>query len=101
MIKIVQERQVRPGKERALENLLIELRTKGMRQSGYVTGERMIRLDNPSIYLTIGTWTRVEAWKTWENSRERQEIVQLIMPLLAEEPKVTIFGTPLEGDVST
>lgn len=101
MIKVIQERQVKPGKETALENMLIELRTKAMRQAaGYISGETMVSLDNPSVYIAIGTWTRLEAWKAWETNQERLEIVQMIAPLLTEEPKIAIYGPPIDYDLN-
>ena len=100
MIKVIQERQAKPGKESALENLLIELRTKAMRQSGYISGETLVRVDDHLFYLAIGTWTRLEAWKAWENSQERLEIVQLLTTLLTEEPRISIYGPPLEDDLN-
>jgi heme oxygenase (mycobilin-producing) len=97
MIKVIMERHCKPGKESALANLLIDLRTKAMRQPGYISGETLIRIDDPSCYLTIGTWTRSEVWKAWENSEERFELMQLITALLSEEPRSFAY-TPLSEE---
>jgi len=90
MIQVIVERHCNPGKERALEGLLSDLSAKGMRQPGYISGETLVRADDPSFYLTIGTWTRIEVWKAWEDSQERLELTQLMASLLTDEPKALI-----------
>ena len=97
MIKVIMERHCKPGKESALANLLIDLRAKAMRLPGYISGETLIKIDDPSCYLTIGTWTRWEVWKAWENSEERFELTQLIAALLIEEPR-PFACTPLSEE---
>jgi heme-degrading monooxygenase HmoA len=96
MIKAMIEWLSKPNQERALEGMLQDLRSKAMRQQGYISGETLVGIDVPSTYIVISTWTRVEAWKAWENSRERQEIVRLIAPNVTEETSVRIFKHPFE-----
>ena len=96
MIKVIIERHCKPGKEVALGGLLIDLRTKGLRQPGYVSGETLVSVEDPRNYLTIGTWTRLEFWKAWENSQERAELAQMIDALLAEDPRQSIYSAVIE-----
>ena len=98
MIQVIVERHCKPGKERALEGLLIDLGAKGMRQPGCISGETLVRADDPSFYLTIGTWTRLEVWEAWENSQERHELTQLIASLLTDEPEALICVPLSEED---
>ena len=97
MIWVFQERHCKPGKEAALLELLTELRTKAMQRPGYVSGETLKGVELPECYLVASRWTRLEAWKNWEDSRERREILQMISPLLWEEPKISIY-TVLEEE---
>ena len=96
MVKAVIEWRSKPNKEHALEGMLQDLRSKAMLQRGYISGETFVGIKDPFTYMVISTWTRLEAWKAWENSRERQEIVRLIAPNVSEETSVRIFKHPFE-----
>jgi len=98
MIKVVMERRCKPGNERSLASLLVDLRAKAMRQPGYVTGETLIRLDEPAFYITIGTWTRIDAWKAWEGNEERFELTRIIDGLLADDPKTYVCAPITDED---
>ena len=96
MIKAIIEWRSKPGKEHALEGMLQDLRSKAMHHQGYISGETLVGVDDHSTYVVVSTWTRLEAWKIWENSRERQEIVRLISPNVSEETSVRVFKHPFE-----
>ena len=97
MIKVVMKRHCKPGKEHSLGDLLVDLRAKAMRQPGYVTGETLVRVDDATFYITIGTWTRLDAWNAWENNEERFELTRLIDGLLIDDPE-TYICTPLVAE---
>lgn len=99
MIKAIIEWRSNPGKEKALEGMLRDLRSKAMRHQGYISGETLVGVDDPSVYVVVSTWTRLEAWKIWENSRERQELVRLIAPNVSKETSVRLFKPPFEEGV--
>ena len=96
MIRVFIERRCQAGKEHALEGLLQELRSQSLHQPGYVSGETLVEIDDPTSFLVISTWTRLDAWKIWENSRARHEVDHLIEPLLDGELKVRIYRLPSE-----
>ena len=98
MVKAMIEWKSKVGKEQVLEGMLKDLRSKAMRQQGYISGETLVSIDDPSVYIVISTWTRLEAWKAWESSQERQEIVQLILPVVLEDTRIGIFKHPFEED---
>jgi heme-degrading monooxygenase HmoA len=99
MIKAMIEWRSKPGKEKALEGMLQDLRSKAMRHQGYISGETLVGVEDPATYVVVSTWTRLEAWKIWENSRERQELVRLIAPNVSEETSVRVFKPPFEEGV--
>ena len=99
MIKVVMERHCTPGKGQFLAALLIDLRARAMRQKGYISGETFVRADDPSWYLTIGTWARADAWKAWEKSEERLELTRQIDALLTDTPKTTVYTPFVEQAV--
>jgi len=92
MVRIIIERRCRPETEAELESLLVELRTKAVQQRGYVSGETLRSVDDPSLWLVLSTWLDANLWKAWEASRERQEVTKKIEPLLAAPEKVSSFS---------
>ena len=92
MVKIIIERRCKPGKETELEALLVELRTNAVQQRGYVSGETLRSVDDPSLWLVLSTWLDVTLWKAWEASPERQEITNKVEPLLVAPEKASGFS---------
>lgn len=91
MIRVIIERKLKPGKEREMWNLIHELRSKGMRQPGYVSGETLVGFDDPSLWVVISTWLTAELWQAWAGSPERQATGAQVEPLLAAPVKTTIL----------
>ena len=91
MIKVMIERHCQPGKEKQLMDLLLELRSAAMRQHGYITGETLREAENPSVFMVIGTWITLEAWRVWQTSRQRLAVDEMIDSLLTETRKVRVF----------
>ena len=97
MIRVMIERPCQPGKEKQLRDLLLELRSAGMRQHGYITGETLREADNPSVFMVISTWITLEAWKAWQTARQRLLIEEMMDSLLTAERKVRVFIEDVEG----
>ena len=91
MIRIIIERRCKSGKEEELAKLLLELRTKAMRQPGYISSETLRSVDDPLLWLVVSTWVDVEAWRVWEAMPDRLDTGSRIEPLLATTRKVSIF----------
>jgi len=92
MVRVIIERRCQPDKEVELEKLLVELRSKGVQQRGYVSGETLRSVDDPSLWLVISTWLDAELWKAWESHPERQEVVTKIERLLVAPAKASVFS---------
>ena len=90
-VRVVIERHAKKGKEKELENLLKELRIRGIRQPGYLSGETLQSLDDLSLSLVLSTWATISDWKAWENSPQRREISAKIDPLLASPARTIVF----------
>ena len=91
MIRVMIERHCQPGKEAQLRDLLLELRSAGMRQHGYITGETLREAENPTVFMVISTWITLEAWKVWQTSRQRLAIEEMMDSLLTETRDVRVF----------
>jgi len=96
MIRVMIERHCQPGKEKQLRDLLLELRSAGMRQPGYISGETLREADNPLNFMVISTWMTIEAWKAWQTARQRLLIEEMMDPLLTELRKVRVFTEDIE-----
>lgn len=90
-VKIIIRRKVPKGKEAQLLPLILDLRSKAINQSGYISGETLINVSDPEEYVVIGTWKSVENWKAWEASKERGEIQSRIDTLLGEKTAYGIY----------
>jgi len=91
MVRIIIERRCKPNNEIKLQNLLTELRTKVMHQRGYVSGETLRSVDDPSLWVVISTWLDADLWQVWETSPDRQQFTSKIEPLLTGPEKVSVF----------
>jgi len=97
MIRVIIERHCQPEKAAEMENLLVELRTKGMRQPGYISGETLRAIDDPTYWLVISTWHDADLWQVWETSPERQETEKKIASLLTGPEKSSVFSFVRRG----
>ena len=68
-----------------------------MRQRGYISGETLNSIDNPSLWLVISTWVDADLWKVWETMPERREITSKIEPLLVAPENVSIYNFDWRG----
>jgi heme-degrading monooxygenase HmoA len=80
--KILIKRKVSADKAAKLSDLIKQLRTLVIKQSGYVSGESLKNLERPDEYLVISTWENIDSWKAWLASAERATIQQQIDALL-------------------
>ncbi len=92
MVRVIIERHCQPGKESELENLLIELRGKAMKQRGYVSGETLKSTDDPSLWLVLSTWLDADLWRMWQDGPEREQMDRRIQPLLTDSAKISLFS---------
>lgn len=90
-VKIIIKRKIPKSKEKQVLPLLLEMRSKAMTQPGYISGETLINVNDPEDYLVISTWKSVKDWKTWEESKERNEIQERIEKLLGEKSFVQVY----------
>ena len=75
-----------PGNESSLYQLLMENRTRLLGIKGYISGETLQALDDPSSFLVISTWNSLKDWNVWVNSKGREEIQTRIKHLLRTPP---------------
>ena len=91
MIRVIIERNCQLEKNEELERLLTQLRSRAMLHRGYVSGETLRSISNPSKWVVISTWVDAITWKTWESSPERQEFAKKIALLLTAPAEISVF----------
>ena len=92
MVKVIIERRVKPGSEGKLEELLMDIRSQAMYHSpGFISGEVLTAIDDPSVRVIIGTFLTLDNWKQWESSPVRQEILRQMEPLLTSLPREAVY----------
>jgi len=90
-VKILIKRKVPQMLQDALGQLLREMRTRTVHQSGYISGETYHRVDAPEEILVISTWQSVDAWKDWLGSEARDQVQQKIDALLGSATSYAIY----------
>ena len=90
-VRIIIERKIKKGKELDLAKLLLELRSRAVKQKGYITGETLRDYDDPSTHIVISTWESAGDWKSWSNRGERMEVQSQIEGLLTEPSRTKIY----------
>lgn len=96
-VRLMVERKVIPGAQEELSELLRELRSRAVRQAGFISGETVVDLFNPQIFMTISNWASVGVWQRWEKNPDRLRIVKRINALLQSDPIIRIWNADAEG----
>ena len=90
-VKIFIKRNVQEKNTIELTMLLKRLRSLTLRQSGYISGETLKRIDKPDESMVISTWRSVEDWNTWVNNEKRLKIQTEIDQLLGQETEYAVY----------
>jgi heme oxygenase (mycobilin-producing) len=90
-VKILIQRKIKPGKEEALNEIIRELRSKAMYAEGFISGETLRSIEDPSVHLVISTWKNIEAWNKWLNGTYRKEIKNKMQEVLIGPEKMTPY----------
>lgn len=90
-VKIFIKRLIPEGKERELFKLIRELRTKAVAQPGYISGETLVRVDNPSQFLVVSTWRHIDDWEKWQAHEERKNLQNRIDEILGKETEYEVY----------
>ena len=90
-VRVLIEREVEPGQESRLLQILTQSRATAMKAKGYISGETLRSVDSPHKFLVLSNWNSVEDWKNWEKAPERSVLQKDLAPLLRQE-KCSIFS---------
>ncbi len=90
-LTLMVERKVVPGEQGALKSLLRELRSGATLQPGFISGRSVVDAFNPTIFMTISTWSSIAVWEDWESQPARRAIIDRINELVQGEPVVRMW----------
>lgn len=90
-VKVFIKRVIPEGKAEGLLPLFRRLRNLAIDQPGYISGETLRGMENPSQFLVISTWQSIENWRQWVARPERTAIQNEIDVHLEEEPSYEIY----------
>lgn len=91
LIRVFIKRQVEAENEMVVYGLLKELRADAMQRQGYISGETLIRADDPQKIIVISTWHSMDDWKSWKNSEQRKKIDAILEKLLVEPTGYEVY----------
>lgn len=90
-VKAIILRQVPVEITEKIKPLLLELRSCALKQPGYISGETLVRVDEPQEHLVISTWDSLEHWNQWLKSPERAEIQARVDACLESETLYQVY----------
>jgi quinol monooxygenase YgiN len=67
-----------------------------VKQPGFISGETVLDIYNPQIFMTISTWASLAAWDSWEKNSDRLRVVNRINALLQDTPVVRLWRADAE-----
>ena len=90
-VKILIYRKVKAGKEEELSEAVRNLRSKAIHAEGYISGETLRSIEDPSLHLVISTWKSLEDWNNWFSTPERNAFQQKTDAILEEATKIAAY----------
>ena len=90
-VKVTVERKVIPGEQRKIARLLRELRSKAVVNPGFISGETVLDMHSPAIFMTISNWSSLAVWENWEKNPERLQVIEKINALLQGQATVRLW----------
>ena len=98
--KILIRRKFKPGNTPQIVALLNEIRALAMTQTGYMSGETLMKSEDPEMMVVISTWESLEKWHSWRDNKERNQF-ESMLEIYQEGPTEYdeyLLGTPLHSE---
>ena len=90
-VRVIIERKVKEGQQIEMMKILRELRTLALYRKGYISGETLRSVDDPSMYIVISNWERAEDWEAWQNHPERDQVMKKLEKCLVSPETSNVF----------
>lgn len=92
MVRVVIEHKVKDIQlvEKFID-VIREVRNEAMKQKGFITGETLVNIDDPTNVLVLSTWESADDWNGWDKAEIRLKLKPQINELLSEPYSVRKF----------
>lgn len=94
MLKVLLECRAKKDRYDKFMELIQDLSAVALHQAGYVTGETLVKADDPLHVLVISTWVSEQHWEAWLNNQNCVELSALVDGLVDGDTEVTLYGVP-------
>lgn len=91
MIKIMIERQVAVDLEKHYQQCAKSTLQTAMNSHGFLSGESLQDHNDPNHRIIFATYRTLNDWLQWHQSKQRQEIMDQLRPMLVDDEKITIM----------
>ncbi len=91
MITVIIERHIAPGMTSTYENFAQEIIEATVSAPGFISGESLRGLEDSNARYIIVKMRNQSNWKQWLASKQRRDLVTLVMPLLTSPEKITLL----------
>ncbi len=91
LTKILIERKIKAGMEREFKKLMREVLSIAAHAHGFISGETLQSVDDPTLHVTISQWKDIESWNSWIRSADRKKKQEEYDKILAEPMKITVL----------
>jgi quinol monooxygenase YgiN len=91
IVKIISQIKTDPAKDEEFKQLLQEMQTIVTQAEGFISGEIMQSIEDPSVHLGIGTWRNIKDWNNWLDNPERKAIQDRFSHILMEPVKMSFY----------
>ena len=89
LVKILIQRKIKAGTEKEFRSLMRDVLSEAAHAHGFISGETLQSVDDPSVHVTISHWKDMESWNAWINSGVRKKKQEEYDKILAEPMKIT------------
>ena len=72
-------------------HILREMRTEAIQQPGYISGNTIVGVEDPSLIAIVMIWQSIKEWEAWEKSQTQIKIFRKIVPFMLEKSKIKIY----------
>jgi len=78
LVKVLIKRNLKKDKLTEIYALLNAFRSGAMNQPGYISGETLVKHNDPQQLLVISTWMNIESWENWKTSKKRLDFENML-----------------------
>lgn len=89
LTKVLIERKIKPGAQGEFKRIMREVLSRAAHADGFISGETLQSVDDPTVHVTISQWKDIASWNAWINSAERKKRQEEFDLILSEPMKVT------------